>query len=329
VFAADPADYTADVEEYNEIFIALISEGWQNGSGDFDDFTSKMAEARTKIVQTIEDITLNYDKVDLQQKPVGWISVKKDLEDCVTDWFESNGYFPHTGISSRVPPHGPCPPAYPPAKPIPLPKANPLNTSGQNRRALHVGADPTRPSDATQVAQYVPSGTEESEAAPSPSSAGASRAQIDTLGKCNFDYPPQPIIFDAKVHESIQICQLEAYVLTQYGVSSWRNMDTVVPVCPSGHALSHIQITGLNNAPRPSGHALITECCICNMPLEVHCHAYSCFRCVSAYFLKLPVDKVIVSAGLTKGTLFCTKCAFHSESVDKMPVQHTAALLAV
>jgi hypothetical protein len=189
VFATDPDDYTADVEEYNEIFIALISEGWQNGRGDFDDFASKMTEARAKIDQTIEDITLHYDKVDLQQKPVGWLTVKKTLEGCVIDWFESNGYVPHTGISSRVPPHGPCPPAYPPAKLLPLPKANPLNTSGQNRRALHVGADPIRPSDATQVAQYVPSVTKESEAAPSPSSAGASRTQIDTLGKCNFDNP--------------------------------------------------------------------------------------------------------------------------------------------
>ena len=125
-------------------------------------------------------------------------------------------------------------------------------------------------------------------------------------------------MFDAKAHESIQICQLEAYVLTQYGVSSWRNMDMVVPVCPSGHALNHIQITGLNNAPRPSGHAITTSRCVCNKPFEVHSHAYSCFRCVSAYFCKLTVDKVIVSAGPTKGTLFCTKCALHFQSLLAM-----------
>jgi len=324
VFAADPDDYLADVDEYNEIFIALITEDWQNGSGDYDDFDGKMAHARTKIDLTIEDISLNYDKVDLRLKPPGWMTVKKDLEDCVVYWFEANGYVPHTGNSSRVPPCGPCPPAYPPAKLLPQPKAFPLNPSGQIRRAPRARGDPIRPSNVNQVAQYVASATEESEAAPSPTSAGASHSQIDTLGKCNFDNPPQPIMFDAKAHESMQICQLEAYVLTQYGVSSWRNMDAIVPVCPSGHVLNHIQITGLNNSSKPT-----TSCCICREPLVVYSHAYSCFRCVSAYFCKLPVDKVLVSAGLSKGTLFCTKCAFHSDFVDKMPVQHTAALMTV
>ena len=289
----------------------------------------------------------------------------------VTSWNPPPGNLCHesTGVGNFD--------ANPRVKLLPKTKGRPLDTSGLSRRNPRAKVDPSSPTQIWQGTQDMASVTEASDVAPSPTSAGAAHSQTNPLGRCNLNNPPLPTMFDAKVHvssqitqletyvlprhevslwrdlsaytpvfylypfdrssymfdakahESIQICQLEAYVLTQYGVSSWRNMDMVVPVCPSGHALNHIQITGLNNAPRPSGHALTTSCCVCNKPLEVHSHAYSCFRCVSAYFCKLPVDKVIVSAGLSKGTLFCTKCAFHSESVDKMPVQHTAALLAV
>jgi hypothetical protein len=191
VFAADPNDYHADEDDYNEIFIALIPKDWHNGSGDFDDFDRKMAHARTKIAQTKDDITLFYGKVDLRLKLLVWMTVKKDLEDSVVYWFEAKGYAPHTGNPSLVPP---CDPgqhdANPAVKLLPKPKAIPLSPSGQLRRASRARVDPFCPPTVNQNAQYVGSATEESEAAPSPPSAGASHSQIDPLGKCNFNKPP-------------------------------------------------------------------------------------------------------------------------------------------
>ena len=210
--------------------------------------------------------------------------------------------------------------ANPAVKLLPKAKATPLDTSGPPRRTPRARVEPFSPSLVSQNAQYVASATEESEAAPSPTSAGASHSQVDPLGKCNFNNPPHPIIFDAKAHEINQISQLETYVLTRYGVSSWRVVSAVVPICPSGHVLDHIQITGFANMLQPS-----TTCCCCTSSIGINSHAFTCFRCVAAYFCQLPVDKVIVSAGLSKGALYCTNCAYRTEIVDQARVQYASA----
>jgi hypothetical protein len=68
-----------------------------------------MAHVRTKITQLTQDITMHYSKVDLQLKRLAWMTNKKDLEESVVYWFESNGFIPHSCNPSNVPPPWPWP----------------------------------------------------------------------------------------------------------------------------------------------------------------------------------------------------------------------------
>ena len=132
--------------------------------------------------------------------------------------------------------------ANPRVKLLPKAKSRPLDTSGLSRRNPRAKVDPSSSTLIRQGAQYVASVTEESVLAPSPTSAGAAHSQTDPLGRCNFNNPPLPTMFDAQVHESSQITQLETYVLPRHEVSLWRDLSACTPVCPSGHALNRIQL---------------------------------------------------------------------------------------
>ena len=92
-----------DEGQYNQVFIAYIPEGWQVGEGNFDNFVEKMEVVRTKIDLLILDIGINYTKVDLDVKQISWMTNKTDLEDCLTYWFESNGFLPNSGTLSHEP----------------------------------------------------------------------------------------------------------------------------------------------------------------------------------------------------------------------------------
>ena len=195
----------------------------------------------------------------------------------------------------------------------------PQDTSGLSRRNPRAKADSFSSTRISQGAQYVASNTEDSDVAPSPTSAGATHTQIDPMGKCNFNNPPHPVMFDDKVHESNQILQLETYVLARHGVSLWRDLSVCTPICPSSHALNPIQLVDFLNILQPS-----TTCCCCSTSIGVNSLAFTCFRCVASYYLTLPIDKEIGSAGLSKGALYCADCAYRTAH-DPSSVQFAPA----
>ena len=231
----------------------------------------------------------------------------------VTSWNSPPGNLCHesTGLGNFV--------ANPRVKLLPNAKGRPLDTSGLSRRTPRAKVDPSSSTQIRQGAQYVASVTEESVLAPSPTSAGAAHSQTDPLGRCSFNNPPLPTMFDAQVHESSQITQLETYVLLRHEVSLWRDLSACTPVCPSGHALNRIQLVDFFDILQPS-----TTCCCCSSSISVNSLAFTCFRCVADYFLTLPTDKEIVSSGLSKGALYCTNCA-HRTDADRSLVQSAPA----
>ena len=198
----------------------------------------------------------------------------------------------------------------------PKAKANPQAASRLSKQNPLAKTDTASSARTSQVAQYVASHTEDSDAAPSPTSAGATNTHIEPMGKCNFNNPPHPIMFDARVHERSQIFQLETHVLTRHGVSMWRDLNGITPVCPSGHALNPMQLLDFFDVPQPS-----TACSCCSTLIGANGLAFTCFRCVASNYLTLPIDKDIVSAGLSKGALYCTDCAFRTarETVQSAP----------
>ena len=231
----------------------------------------------------------------------------------VTSWNSPPGNLCHesTGLGNFD--------ANPRVKLLPKAKGRPLDTSGLSRRNPRAKVDPSSSTQIRQGAQDVASVTEASDLAPSPTSAGAAHSQTNPLGRCNFNNPPLPTMFDAKVHESSQITQLETYVLPRHEVSLWRDLSACTPVCPSGHALNRIQLVDFFDILQPN-----TTCCCCSSSIGVNSLAFTCFRCVAAYFCQLPVDKVVVSSGLSKGALYCTNCAYQTD-VDRPLVQSASA----
>ena len=316
MFAADTDAYMDPEDRYNEIFIATIPEGWQAGKGNFDDFADKMEVARTKIDLLIIDIVLNHNRDDLDHKRITWMINKGHLEENLIYWFESNGYLPNSGTLSHEPTSFDIDDANPSVKLPPKAKVKPQATSRLRRQNPIAKADTASSARSSQVAQYVASHTEDSDAAPSPTSAGATNTHVEPLGKCNFDKPPHPIMFDERVHESSQMYQLETRVLTRHGVSLWRDLSVSTPICPSGHALNPMQLLEFVNDPQ-SG----TACCCCSTRIGVNGLAFTCFRCVASYYLTLSIDKEVVSAGLSKGALYCADCAFRTarETVQFAP----------
>jgi len=201
-----------------------------------------MEVVRTKIALLILDIVMHHSKVDLDEKQITWMINKTNLEDNLIYWFESNGYLPNSGTLCHEPTGFGTVDTNPSVRLPPKAKVRPQDTSGLSRRNPRARADASSSTRISQGAQYVASNTEDSDVAPSPTSAGATHTQIDPMGKCNFNNPPHPVMFDDKVHESSQILQLETYVLERHGVSLWRDLSVCTPICPSSHALNPIQL---------------------------------------------------------------------------------------
>ena len=301
VVAADPETYVEIGEPYNEIFIAAITEGWQTGDGNDDNIADKISEARIKIGQLVLDIIQSHSKPDLEQKQITWMNNKGRLEDNLNVWFESNGYLPESTKMEDTND------ATPSVKLPPKAKTNPRADSGQRVQNPHAKADTGIATQASQQTQYINSQAEDSEVAPSPTSAGATITPVAPMGSCNFRISPHPVMFDAGIHDRSQLLQLEDHVLQQHGVTVYRDLSGTTPVCLSGHIMSPVQILEvLEFPPSPRG----TACSCCCVSLCANGFAFTCFRCVASYYLTLPIDKDIASAGLSKGVLYCTDCAF-------------------
>ena len=119
--------------------------------------------------------------------------------------------------------------------------------------------------------------------------------------------PHHPIIFESGIHESGQLLQLEDYVWLQHGVTKYRDISNRLPTCVSGHVLSFVEILEISDSPpSPLGH----KCCCCSNVLSVGDTAFTCYRCVQAYFLNLPIAREVAATGHSKGAILCPNCVF-------------------
>ena len=178
VVAADPETYHefGEIgESYNEIFIASITEGWEPGDDNDDNISDKMSEACIKIDKLVLDIIQNHSESNLEQRQINWINNKGRLEYIATVWFESNGYFPNSSFQNPD-----CTKmkdindATPAVKLPPKAKGNPRAAGRQRREQNSLAkADTALSTQVSQQTQYINSQTEAIEAAPSPSSDGA------------------------------------------------------------------------------------------------------------------------------------------------------------
>ena len=145
---------------------------------------------------------------------------------------------------------------------------------------------------------------------PSPNSDGD---PAPALGSWNPQAEPHPVIFESGIHDSGELLQLEDYVWFQHGVTKYRDISNRLPTCVSGHVLNPVEILEISNPP----HSLLgSKCCCCHSGFFVGDFAFTCYRCVSAYFLSLPIDREVASTGHSKGVLFCPNCAFSALSGD-------------
>ena len=187
----------------------------------------------------------------------------------------------------------------------------PIPWSEQNSLAQDDGDQQTQNSQQTHYANSQ-AGASES-VYPSPSSVGETVLPVTALGGWNPRVAPHPVMFDAGIHEREQFSQLEDHVLQQHGATKYRDVSRHAPVCLSGHNLNPVQILEISSShSSPRG----TTYSCCQKGFEVRSYAFTCYRCVAAYYFCLPIDKEVASAGLSKGTLYCPKCAFLSISGD-------------
>jgi hypothetical protein len=193
IVAADTDTYVGTEDYYNEIFIATIPESWQAGNGNFDDFADKMEEARTKIDQLILDIILHHHKSDLEQKQITWMTNKCRLEDNLNCWFESNGYLPNSGTPiHELTSFDNIDDANPSVKLPFKAKANPQAASSMSGQNPLAKADTASVARTGQLTQYVGSHTEDSDAAPSPTSAGVTNTPRRPNGQLQLQKPSAP-----------------------------------------------------------------------------------------------------------------------------------------
>jgi hypothetical protein len=138
----------------------------------------------------------------------------------------------------------------------------------------------------------------------SPSSDGD---RAPALGRWNPKKAPPLVIFEFGTHDPSELSQIENFVWLQHGVTKTRDLSNRLPTCVSGHVLSYVEILEISDSPpSPLGH----KCCSCSDVLTVGDTAFTCYRCVQAYFLNLPIDREIAATGHSKGVMLCPNCAF-------------------
>jgi hypothetical protein len=65
-----------------------------------------------------------------------------------------------------------------------------------------------------------------------------------------------------------------------------------------------------NGIPSLISRDYFPKCCACSTALVVVNCAFTCYRCVKAYFLTLPIDREVAATGHSKGAILCPNCAF-------------------
>lgn len=315
VVAANPGTYPELGESggtFDEIFISSITVEWIIGGREAT-IAERMTETRQQIGTLVQDIVQNYSKLDLEERSIKWIQGRTKFEQIAAVWFESNGFFPNSSYPN--PDNAKTKDEIAPTL-TPTAKAEPRVQviQGNPRRYEQNPLAQKKTDQLTQVSQHscqnINSQTEASDpGVTSPSSVAPSNILVAPLGGWNPRIAPNPVMFGAGIHNQGQIHQLEDYVKQHHGVSLYRDLSRTTRVCLSGHTLSPVQLLEIvESPPSPRG----TACSCCSVGLMVNSYAFTYFRCVSYHYLNLPIDKAVASAGLAKGVLYCTNCAFHA-----------------
>ena len=147
----------------------------------------------------------------------------------------------------------------------------------------------------------------------SPSSDGD---RVPALGGWNPKKAPPPVIFEPGIHNPRELSQVGKIVWLQHGVTKNCDLSDRLPTCVSGHVLSRVEILEVSDPPV---HFNRPKCCACSAALDVGNCAFTCYRCVKAYFLTLPVDRELAATGHSKGAILCPICAFKRRGAGRSP----------
>ena len=108
--------------------------------------------------------------------------------------------------------------------------------------------------------------------------------------------------------------QLPSAVWNSLGVNNFIDISAHNPICDDGHVLTHVMLKELLQDAVPI-------CDMCHVPFERGQHAFTCYQCVQAYFLSLPIPNETIEAELQKGYALCQSCSYR-----RQVVQSSAAL---
>ena len=100
------------------------------------------------------------------------------------------------------------------------------------------------------------------------------------------------------------------------GIESATELSLYNHACAAGHALSHVTLDVFTTGAGP-------KCNISILSFSPGASAWTCYRCVQSYLVKLPIPNGIVDRNLKKGFALCVQCAysqpFDVDSQDAKP----------